>query len=395
MEMHLRSEGLYHLVDPAVKTSDSPSSQTAPFRVVSLFINHVDDQNLAHIFNLKSPQACWDTLKAVHQTVSLGHKLNIIRDFFTPGETFSSISEQVSHMQTLQNTLLAIYPSGSLQISELTAIALLWSQGQTQYNPLVQVFLQNNADNVIDISDVAPLLLNEEHRLKSTSTGQAFHARPKAHRVCTHCKRSGHLVESCFQLYPHLRRNKPDTSLYFGSLKSSPSTGRLTPRSWIVDSGCTSHITSESTLFEPTSAQRIVLQTANGSMISPTQGQISFPGLTLKNVLLCPDATHNLLSVSKLCDAGLTVTFTSSGWRAANENQIIVCSGPRTKGTFLFHIDECCLVTQSAVNTDSVMEWHRRLGHLSLTGLQHLARNGTGSGLPKEILSVNFIGKIY
>ena len=392
MEMYLRSQSLFHYIEsPQEQASDSDS---AMFSVISLFINHVDNQNLSHIFTLKTPRACWETLKSIHQTVSLGHKLNIIRDFFTPGETFSSISAQVSHLQGLHNRLLSIYPCGNLPISEFAAISLLWSQHNTPFNSLVQVFLQNNADDIVDIADVAPLLLNEEHRIRSSSSdGQAFQARSKPSakpsRFCSHCKRSGHLVESCFKLHPDLRpsHNKSDISLYCSPLKFNlPSS--TSQRSWIVDSGCTSHISTKTNLFTPTSSEHTVIQTANGNMISPSRGRISFPGLTLHNVLLCPDAQDNLLSVSKLCDAGLTVTFSRSGWQATDNHAAIILSGPRIKNTYLFKITEHCSVAQPSAVPQSVKSWHRKLGHLSLSGLQHLCRQNTALGIPKEVLSL-------
>ena len=89
--------------------------------------------------------------------------------------------------------------------------------------------------------------------------------------------------------------------------------------SWIVDSGCTAHMTFDKTLFETyedltdatvemgTKATTEVA--ARGSITLSMQGGSSFEVRKLKNVLHMPSFEYSLLSVSALDKNGIQTTF--------------------------------------------------------------------------------------
>jgi hypothetical protein len=83
---------------------------------------------------------------------------------------------------------------------------------------------------------------------------------------------------------------------------------------WYIDSGCSSHMTGDQDKF-------IILKRKGGNVAFGDdssakilgKGVVELGSKNVKenNVLLVEDLKHNLLSVSKMCDQGYTLTFDS------------------------------------------------------------------------------------
>jgi hypothetical protein len=105
---------------------------------------------------------------------------------------------------------------------------------------------------------------------------------------------------------------------------------------------------------------------------------------TLNDVALVDRLRYNLLFVSQLCDADLSVFFHKS------DSHILDSSGKRVCGIShignIFQADFSsvqsslrCLISQSS---SELWKWHRRLGHLSFDLLCRLSGLGLLRGLP-------------
>jgi hypothetical protein len=99
---------------------------------------------------------------------------------------------------------------------------------------------------------------------------------------------------------------------------------------------------------------------------------------TLNDVALVDTLRYNLLSISQLCDADLSVLFhkfdshvlDSSGKRVCGISRI----GNAFQGDFLSAQSSLrCLISQSS---SDLCKWHRRLGHLSFNLLCRLSGLG-------------------
>jgi hypothetical protein len=88
---------------------------------------------------------------------------------------------------------------------------------------------------------------------------------------------------------------------------------------------------------------------------------------TLNDVALVDILRYNLLSVSQLCNADLSVLFHKSDSHALDSSVKRVCCISRTGNVFQADFSSSqsslrCLISQSSFK---VWKWHRRLGHLS------------------------------
>jgi hypothetical protein len=88
---------------------------------------------------------------------------------------------------------------------------------------------------------------------------------------------------------------------------------------------------------------------------------------TLNDVALVDRLRYNLLSVSQLCDADLSVLFQKSDSHILDSSGKRVCDISRIENVFQADFSSAqsslrCSISQSSFE---LWKWHRRLGHLS------------------------------
>ncbi|KAG5561972.1 hypothetical protein RHGRI_004867 [Rhododendron griersonianum] len=171
-------------------------------------------------------------------------------------------------------------------------------------------------------------------------------------------------------------------------LRSSGVTGIL-PTTWIFDSGCSHHMTPDSSLLckcvPPISP--ISVATASGSPMHVVSiGSIQSNSLSLSNVFYVPQLTLSLVSISQLSDSGFDVMFSSSGCVVQDrESKKQIGTGRRVGD--LYTLERLHIPTKSSPTAASSFcldqtsspfyLWHSRLGHLSSERLKLLAKSGS------------------
>jgi hypothetical protein len=101
-------------------------------------------------------------------------------------------------------------------------------------------------------------------------------------------------------------------------------------------------------------------------------------GFTLNDVALVDSLRYNLLSVSQLCDADLSVLFRKSDSHVLDSSGKRVCGISRMGNVFQAGFSSAqsslrCLISQSS---SELWKWHRKLGHLSFDLLCRLSGLG-------------------
>jgi hypothetical protein len=104
----------------------------------------------------------------------------------------------------------------------------------------------------------------------------------------------------------------------------------------------------------------------------------------LNDVTLVDRLKYNLLSVSQLCDADLSVLFRKSDSHVLDSSGKRVCGISHIRNVFQADLYSAqsslrCLISQSS---SELWKWHRRLGHLSFDLLCRLSGLDLLRGLP-------------
>ena len=96
----------------------------------------------------------------------------------------------------------------------------------------------------------------------------------------------------------------------------------------------------------------------------------------LLDVLYVPSLSYNLLSVSKAAENGKTTKFDKDGCEVLDSSGRTFARARRLGSLYYLDRDRIDRAFVSNTKSNKTALWHRRFGHLSLRGLQMLAREG-------------------
>jgi len=165
---------------------------------------------------------------------------------------------------------------------------------------------------------------------------------------------------------------------------------------WYMDSGCTSHLTNNENNLKNVRQSKNQIHTALESQTQDctVQGETivnsinkNEPLFKLNNCIHVPKLRRNLISVGKICDSGHQVTFSKDNVKIINSNTGKIILNGKRDDTGLYAIGESNIINQESNNNENIIsnnniksethrrifDLHRRLGHLSITGMKKLA----------------------
>ncbi|WVZ49158.1 hypothetical protein U9M48_000535 [Paspalum notatum var. saurae] len=139
---------------------------------------------------------------------------------------------------------------------------------------------------------------------------------------------------------------------------------------WIMDSGCSRHMTGHHKWFSsinPVSTKEYITFGDNGQGKVMGVGSVSLSAkLSLREVAFVRNLGFNLVSVSQLLDEGFEFRFKKGACCVLDAEETLVCS-----------------LLPFGQSFADIWKWHRRLGHLSFDLLVRLSSMGLIRGLPK------------
>ncbi|GKA98234.1 putative ribonuclease H-like domain-containing protein [Tanacetum coccineum] len=158
---------------------------------------------------------------------------------------------------------------------------------------------------------------------------------------------------------------------------------------WIVDSGCSKHMTGNLQLL------RNFVEKFMGTVCFGNDHFAAITGygdyvqgnLTICHVYYVEGLGHNLFSVGQFCDEDLEVAFRSNTCYVWNLEGDDLLTGSRDSNLYTISISEMaasspvCLMSR-ATSTKSWL-WHRRLSHLNFGTINQLTSHDLVDGLPK------------
>ena len=156
---------------------------------------------------------------------------------------------------------------------------------------------------------------------------------------------------------------------------------------WLVDSGCTNHMTYDQELFRELDRSEVSkVKIGNGEHITVKgKGTVAIESCTgtklITDVLFVPDIDQNLLSVGQLLEKGFKVIFEDKQCliKNANDKEVFRIK-MRGKSFSLDLIKE----EQAAypIAMSNIETWHKRLGHFHHAAVLSMQRKQLVQGLP-------------
>ncbi|KAH7565024.1 hypothetical protein JRO89_XS09G0112900 [Xanthoceras sorbifolium] len=145
--------------------------------------------------------------------------------------------------------------------------------------------------------------------------------------------------------------------------------GKYKATQWIIDTGCSNHMTGNISLFESlydVSPSPVGLPNGNHTTAIKEGKIVLSDGLILKNVLYVPDLNVNLISVSQLlATLNYFITVTDKLCIIQDRNsRTLIGAGEQCDGVYWFKPTKRIQTNQTTVVGQQEL-WHRRLGHPS------------------------------
>ena len=227
------------------------------------------------------------------------------------------------------------------------------------------------------------------------NSGRGGHGRGRHEPHCQLCRQNGHYANTCPQLHTFASKSVPGEA---DLAKAFLANCRVNPPSpdWFVDSGASDHMVSSKASVnqpEPFFGDGSV-HFGNGNTLPITSIGTSslINGLCLRDVLVVPNLTKNLLSISKLTyDNNVDVVFSkylcSIQDRATKQ---VLAQGKRDRGLYVISNKPEVRAFSATKHPKASFElWHSRLGHVSLDVISNLNKLGlllVSSILPKPVI---------
>ena len=412
-KMALVREGLWGIVAGTEKAPDATTEadKHAKFmgrseRALATIVLAIDPSLLYLVGDPVDPAEVWKKLSGQFQKKTWANKLCLRKKLFTMKLSDSvSMTEYIKKMTEIFDELAVI----AEPVSDEDKVVYLLAGLPESYDVLVTA-LENGSDTVPALETMTERLLREEQKLKDREEvddgKKLLVAKGKKQVICHYCKRPGHIKKDCFDFaraQSSKRNGKPKNPTRQSKKERQAShdammiSNALVARSrndWIVDSGATSHMCNDRSMFtelrELGSGDKVTL--GDGSTLDVTgEGTVDMDMLlsdgirrkcTLKKVLYVPKLAYNLISVVRASDAEKTVHFDDSSCEFRNEKDEIIAIGAREGSLYHLRYANKSQEGASVAQCESKERlWHRRFGHLNEQSMKTLVKKDLVSQL--------------
>ncbi|KAL4290711.1 hypothetical protein GQ457_14G023780 [Hibiscus cannabinus] len=343
------------------------------------------------IMSLRSAKEVWDYLKEEYQgdeRIRGMQVLNLIREFELQRMKESKTIKEYS------NRLFEIVNKVSL--AEL--VNALQAQEQRRLMRQEQV-----------VEGALPAKHHEvgKHKKKtdrkalvtSAANSANYHTRGKGHppfkcwkrpdAKCSKCNQLGHEAVICRSNLQkleevHIADQDEEDRMFVATCLLTKSSSE----SWLIDSGCTNHMTPDKTLFKDLKLSKVTkVRIGNGDYISVkgsgTVAVTTSSGTkTISDVLYVPEIDQNLLSVGQLLEKGFKVTFEDFYcliYDATGKETLRVKM--RGKSFSYDPTEEEQIAFFNKACTTEI--WHKRLGHCHLQRMLKMKKIDMIRGMPE------------
>lgn len=372
----------------------------------------------AHLLGMTSSKAVLDKLRAVHQ-VSQQERVQRLLSQFHTFKARDNIDLSASRLTQLQLEIAAADPAEkpSDTVKKTVLLHSLPGEYQSTVFALKAAGLSKTSfDDVVQrLKEVEGALKDHENpatdgnlarvvRRNEASDQRAQNDRPRkkdrSKVECYHCHKKGHYRSECWSLQGESRQQPAEHSNAAWGAKYQSTfahqVGHGTPerQEWVLDSGCTRHMTFDRGHFidfethagTVTMADGKTLRVQGGGTIEvPIHGKMT----QITGVIYVPAIGFNLLSVSQLGEKGMACNFTASS-ATLSRNGCRVATAVKKGMTYVLKAQANDIATPVSDRADGTIAalWHQRLGHPGERKLE-LFLSGALEGMPQGLEHVD------
>src|SRR6201996_3394382 len=163
----------------------------------------------------------------------------------------------------------------------------------------------------------------------------------------------------------------------------------LSPDDWLLDSGCSRTIVRKNTDFSTCSGTPPHKIAGIGETAAIGRGTVplSFAlghrtrACVMRDVLHCPTAPFNLISVARLTDASYSAVFKGETVELRSRKGALLAVGDKISRMYRLRVAPQGATSDRVLIARTWNEWHNALGHLNMKSLKHLKAHGMVNGM--------------
>lgn len=355
----------------------------------------------------------WDKLKQIHASKGPARKATLLKQLIL---TKLEGSDVRTHLNKFMDTVDKLADMDVSINEDLLTIMMLYSLSSDYENFRVAI----ESRDILPKPEELKIKIIEEsdarHHNDNYESGQEQQQEENAFFAsCKICKRTGRRIfqkkthkvcSDCWKKNKDKKKSNKNTDSLYAEECFLTST-RNNQDDWVLDSGCTSHMTHHHEHFKDmkTVSRKLNFASENHSTEILGEGRITFSDqqrgrrLHLENALYVPSLSTNLLSVPKMTSHGATVTFNNNRALVRNKSGDLLLSAEKSSNGLYYvrkpNIEQSFAATPATGLTNtkqgSIQDWHRKLGHMNYKDLQLALNNETVTGMrfnKNEILSL-------
>nr|GEV24388.1 integrase, catalytic region, zinc finger, CCHC-type, peptidase aspartic, catalytic [Tanacetum cinerariifolium] len=169
---------------------------------------------------------------------------------------------------------------------------------------------------------------------------------------------------------------------------------------WYLDSGCSKHITGDRSQLVNFVQKFLGTVKFRNDHVAKIMGYGDYQigNVTISRVYYVEGLGHNLFSIGQFCDSDLEVAFCQHTCFIRNLDGVDLLTGSRGNNLYTLSLQDMmasspiCLLSKAS-KTKSWF-WHRRLSHLNIGAINHLARQGLIRGDETSDFIIKFLKMI-
>lgn len=356
-------------------------------KALAKIVLSLESINFCHVQSAKSAKEAWLALQNAFEDSGLTRRVGLLRKLITTRlENCKSIEEYVDQITSTAHKLNGI----GFSVSEEWVGSLLLAGLPDHYKPMIMGLESSGTKltgDAIKVKLLQDVQVSEDVKNSESETAMyARNTRKKGPPKCYTCNKIGHFASQCRTKKTF--NNKKEEKVKGTSNRAFLASGTEENHSeWYVDSGASAHIVNDKKWItksvQKSDATIIAANNTNfkaklvgTAELKVTNGRNNST-VDVKETLYIPEATANLLSVSKIVEKGHSVYFDTDGGKIVDEDGEIIATATEVNGIYKLDQTSTEKVYFSKESEDGVL-WHRRLGHLNRKGMRLLKKISTG-----------------
>lgn len=401
LQLILVKEGLWDVVTGNVPENPDAAWLTKDGNAKATIGLLVEDNHLIHIKNLANACDYWNVLKDIYEKPNLVNKVVLYKKLWKSFLGDKTMEEHVGGILTTVDELRAL----GEDIKDKMLIALLLGSLTDIYDPLISA-LEVKPEAELTVTFVKEKLLQAYQRqIGDSNDNQQAYKSFGSHKKkfdlkkvrCQKCGKHGHFKNKC-----PIEENKPKeakkaVSAITNSTCYSAIKGDRNLDTWCVDSGASSHMCNDKSLFNKLeTTPKEMIKVADGRYVKSTaSGIVQVGDITLTDVSYVPDLESNLMSVGSLTKTGHKLVFNEEYCEIFKANKRLSSIKCRNGLYELKNAKSAMFSSSDIFVYDCIHTWHRRFGHRNLVDVKKMFEDGCFSGVklkscncPKENVCV-------